>query len=177
MTITSLEFELGPASFNPDSPLPRFSPLPGSLCGSSRFRLRVAGVDRDGPLLELSSLSDSMIMVSFGASATLGVEAEDGVDDVRDRDRDWMDSNKRWASRTGIVKSREDDPVGPVPMLDGGGDVDGWEAPGRAYNSVQCLAVLSCCFLFLTYSVAIEGTKYPGDHKQRVRRPSERLLT
>jgi len=58
----------------------------------------------------------------------------------------------------GRVKNREDGPIGPGPTLDGGGDVDGGEAPGRAYISVQCLALLSCCFLFLTYSVAIDGT-------------------
>jgi len=58
-----------------------------------------------------------------------------------------------------MAKSRDDDdPIGIEPMLDGGGDVDGGVAPGRAYNSVQCLALLSCCFLFLIYSVAIDGT-------------------
>jgi len=57
-----------------------------------------------------------------------------------------------------MAKSRDDDPIGIGPMLDGGGDVDGGVTPGRAYNSVQCLALLSCCFLFLTYSVAIDGT-------------------
>ena len=69
-----------------------------------------------------------------------------------------MDSNRRWASSTGMVNNREEVPAGPEPMLFGGGDVDGGETPGRAYISVQCLAVLSCCFLFLTYSVAIDGT-------------------
>ena len=68
-----------------------------------------------------------------------------------------MESNRRWVSRTGIENSR-DDPIGTGPTLDGGGDVDGGETPGRAYSSVQCLALLSCCFLFLTYSVAIDGT-------------------
>ena len=57
-----------------------------------------------------------------------------------------------------MVNNREDDPVGTRPTLDGGGDADGCETPGRAYSSVQCLALLSCCFLFLTYSVAIDGT-------------------
>lgn len=56
-----------------------------------------------------------------------------------------------------MVNSRDDGPVGIGPTLDGG-DVDGGETPGRAYSSVQCLALLSCCFLFLTYSVAIDGT-------------------
>jgi len=65
-----------------------------------------------------------------------------------------MDSNKRCASRTG-TKNREGVPIGTGPTLDGGGDA---EAPGRAYSSVQCLALLSCCFLLLTYSVAIDGT-------------------
>jgi hypothetical protein len=57
-----------------------------------------------------------------------------------------------------MVNNREDEPVGPGPVLDGGGDFDGGKTPGRAYTSVQCLAVLSCCFLFLKYSVAIDGT-------------------
>jgi len=57
-----------------------------------------------------------------------------------------------------MVKNREDGPTGPGPTPDGGGDVGGGEVPGRAYISVQCLALLSCCFLFLTYSVAIDGT-------------------
>lgn len=57
-----------------------------------------------------------------------------------------------------MVNNREDGPVGPGPTLDAGGDVGCGETPGRAYNSVQCLALLSCCFLFLTYSVAIDGT-------------------
>jgi len=58
-----------------------------------------------------------------------------------------------------MVNNREDDPIGTGPTLDGGGDADGGETPGRAYSSVQCLALLSCCFLFLTYSVAIDGTR------------------
>ena len=57
-----------------------------------------------------------------------------------------------------MVNNREDVPVWTGPTLDDGGDVDGGETPGRAYSSVQCLALLSCCFLFLTYSVAIDGT-------------------
>ena len=57
-----------------------------------------------------------------------------------------------------MVNNRDDDPAGPGPTLDGGGDVDGGETPGRAYDSVQRLALLSCCFLFLRYSVAIDGT-------------------
>jgi len=57
-----------------------------------------------------------------------------------------------------MVNNREDGPVRPGPTLDGGGDVGCGETPGRAYNSVQCLALLSCCFLFLMYSVAIDGT-------------------
>ena len=57
-----------------------------------------------------------------------------------------------------MANNREDGPVGTEPTLDGGGDVGGGETPGRAYSSVQCLALLSCCFLFLTYSVAIDGT-------------------
>jgi len=89
MTITSLVFELGPAIVDPDSPLPRFSCLPESLSGSSRFRLRVVGPDRDESPLGLSSLSDSMRMGSFVVSVTLGVEACDGgTDDVLDPDRD-----------------------------------------------------------------------------------------
>ena len=98
-------------------------------------------------------------MVSLGVSITPGVEVcEDGTDDVRDLDRDRIVSNRRWASSTGMVNNREDDPVGLGPTLDEGGDVVGGGTPGRAYSSVQCLAVLSCCFLFLTYSVAIDGT-------------------
>lgn len=57
-----------------------------------------------------------------------------------------------------MVNNRDDDPVGTRPTLDGGGDAGGGGTPGRAYSSVQCLALLSCCLLFLTYSVAIEGT-------------------
>jgi hypothetical protein len=96
---------------------------------------------------------------SLDVAVTLDVEVcEGGTEDVRDLDRDWMDSNRRWASSTGRVNNREDGPIGPGPTLDGGGDVDGGETPGRAYNSVQCLALLSCCLLFLTYSVAIDGT-------------------
>lgn len=59
---------------------------------------------------------------------------------------------------TGIVNNREDVPTGTGPTPDGGGDADGGETPGRAYSSVQRLALLSCCLLFLTYSVAIDGT-------------------
>jgi len=152
-------FELGPATLDPDSPLPRFSCRPESLSGSSRFRLRVVGPDRDEPPLVLSSLSDSTRMGSFVVSMTLGVEAcEGGTDEGLDLDRELIVSNRRWASRRGRVNNREDGPVGIGPTLDGGGDVCGGEAPGRAYSSVQCLALLSCCFLFLTYSVAIEGT-------------------
>lgn len=55
------------------------------------------------------------------------------------------------------MNSRDDGAIGIEPTLDGG-DVGGGETPGRAYSSVQCLALLSCCFLFLTYSVAIDGT-------------------
>lgn len=159
MTITSLELELGPAPFSPEFSLFRFSCLPESLCCPSRFRLRLADPDCDAVLLEFSSLSDSMMMVSLGVSITPGVEVcEDGTDDVRDLDRDRIVSNRRWASSTGMVNNREDDPVGLGPTLDEGGDVVGGGTPGRAYSSVQCLAVLSCCFLFLTYSVAIDGT-------------------
>ena len=58
-----------------------------------------------------------------------------------------------------MVNNREDTPIGIGPTLEGGGDAEGGgETPGRAYSSVQCLALLSCCFLFLTYSVAIDGT-------------------
>lgn len=157
--MTSLVFELGPAAFDPDSPLPRFSCLPESLSGSSRFRLRVAGADRGEPRLVLSSLSDSMRIGSLVVSITLGVEGCEGcTDDVRDLDREWMDSSRRWASSRGMGNSREDVPIGIEPTLDGGGDAGGGETPGRAYSSVQCLALLSCCFLFLTYSVAIDGT-------------------
>jgi hypothetical protein len=89
MTITSLVFELGPATFDSGSPLPRFSCLPESSSGSSRFRLRLAGADRDEPPLGFSSLSDSMRMGSFVVSVTLGVEGcEGGADEVRDLDRD-----------------------------------------------------------------------------------------
>lgn len=99
------------------------------------------------------------MIVSFGVSTTLGVEVcEDWTDNVRDLCRDWIDSNRRWASSTGMVSDREGGPVEPVPTLGGEGDVDGGETPGRACNSVQYLAVLSCCFLFLMYSVAIDGT-------------------
>ena len=55
-----------------------------------------------------------------------------------------------------MVNIREGVPIGTGPTLDGGGDDA--EAPGRAYSSVQRLALPSCCFLFLTYSVAIDGT-------------------
>lgn len=105
-----------------------------------------------------------MTIGSLGVSATLGVDiCEDWTEVVPDLDRCWMDSNRRWASSTGMVNNREDDPaMGPGPTPDGGGDVDGGETPGRAYNSVQCLAVLSCCFLFLMYSVAIDGTIDPS---------------
>jgi hypothetical protein len=72
ITITSLEFEPDPVSFDPDSALTRFSRLPESSCGPSRFRLRSADGGRSS--FELSSLSDSMIIVSPGVSATLGVE-------------------------------------------------------------------------------------------------------
>ena len=54
-----------------------------------------------------------------------------------------------------MVNNREGVPIGIGPTADAGGDA---EAPGRAYNSVQRFALLSCCFLFLTYSVAIDGT-------------------
>lgn len=98
-------------------------------------------------------------MGSLGVSVALGVEVwEESVDDVRDPDLDRTASNNRWGSSIGTVNSREDDPIGPVATLDGGGDLCGGGTPGRAYSSVQCLAVLSCCFLFLTYSVAIDGT-------------------
>ena len=87
--MTSPVFELGPATFDPDSPLPRFSCLPESLSSSSRFRLRMVGPDRDEPPLGLSSLSDSMRMGSFVGSVTLGVDAcEGGTDEVLDPDRD-----------------------------------------------------------------------------------------
>ena len=80
--------ELGPATFDSDSPLPRFSCLPESLCDSSRFRLRFADADRDEPVLGFSSLSDSMRMASLVVSVTLGVEGcEGGTDEVRDLDR------------------------------------------------------------------------------------------
>lgn len=89
MTITSLGFELGPATFDPDSPLPRFPCLPESLSGSSRFRLRVVGPSCDEPPFELSSPSDSMRIGSFVVSVTLGVDAcEGGTDEVLDPDRD-----------------------------------------------------------------------------------------
>jgi len=89
MTITSLVFELGPATFDPNSPLPRFPCLPESLSGSSRFRLRVVGPDRDEPPLGLSSLSDSMRIGSFVVSVTLGVDTcEGGTDEVLDPERD-----------------------------------------------------------------------------------------
>ena len=52
-----------------------------------------------------------------------------------------------------MANNREDVPIGAEPTLDGGGEV-----PGRAYSSVQRLALLSCSFLSLTYSVAIDGT-------------------
>lgn len=159
MIITSFELELDPAPFNSTSTLPRFSCPPESSRTSSRFRLRFPAAGRDELPLEFSSLSDSMMTVSLGVSVTLGVEGcEVSTDDVRDLDRDWMDSNRRWASSTGMVNNREDGPIGPAPTLGGGGDSDGGETPGRAYNSVQCLALLSCCFLFLTYSVAMDGT-------------------
>ena len=54
-----------------------------------------------------------------------------------------------------MVNNREGVPIGAGPTLDDGGDA---EAPGRAYSSVQRFALPSCCFLFLTYSVAIDGT-------------------
>ena len=59
-----------------------------------------------------------------------------------------------------MANNLDDDPIGTDPTLAGGGEVDGGVTltPGRAYSSVQCLALLSCCFLFLTYSVAIDGT-------------------
>lgn len=159
MIITSLEFELVPASSNPNSSLLRLTCLLESSCVSSRFRLRFAGADRDEPPPEASSLSDSMIMGSLGVSLAFGVEVwEESVDDVRDPDLDRIVSNRRWGSSMGTVNSREDDPIGPVATLGGGGDLRGGETPGRAYSSVQCFAVLSCCFLFLTYSVAIDGT-------------------
>ena len=169
ITITSPGCELDPASFTPDSALARFPCLPESSCGSPRFRLRSPAADDDDDddddddsIFEFSSLSDSMIIVSFGVSATLGVDVcEVWSDDVRSLDRDWMGSNIRWGASTGMVNIREDGPVGPRPRLDGGGEVDGGETPGRAYSSVQCLAVLSCCFLFLMYSVAIDGTTGP----------------
>lgn len=158
MTITSLEFELGPASSDPGSPLPRFSCLSGSSC-SSRFRLRLAGADRGEPSLGFSSLSDSTRIGSLGVTTAFGVEAcEVGTDGVCNLGRDWIDSNSRWVSNTGMVNNREDDPTGPGPTLEAGGGVDGSEAPGPAYSSVQRLAVSSWCFLFLTYSVAIDGT-------------------
>jgi hypothetical protein len=50
----------------------------------------------------------------------------------------------------GIVDIREDE------LGEGG---RGREGGGRAYNSVQCLAVLSCWTRLRTYSVAIDGTK------------------
>jgi len=59
---------------------------------------------------------------------------------------------------TGMVNNLEAVPVGTGPTLDAEGDADGGETQGRAYSSVQCFALLSCCFLFLTYSVAIDGT-------------------
>ena len=82
-------FELGPATFDSGSLLPRFSCLPESLWSSSRFRLRLAGAERDEPPLEFSSPSDSTRMGSLVVSVALGVEAcEGGTDEVLDLDRD-----------------------------------------------------------------------------------------
>jgi hypothetical protein len=89
MTITSPAFELGPAAFDSGSPLARFSCLPASLYGSSRFRFTLTGADRDELLLAFSSLSDSTRIGSFVVSVALGVEGcEGGADEVRDLDRD-----------------------------------------------------------------------------------------
>jgi len=72
---------------------------------------------------------------SLVASVTLGVEGcEGGTDEVWDLDRSWMESNRRWESRTGMANIRDDDPIGTVPTLGGGGGVDCGETPGRAYT-------------------------------------------
>jgi hypothetical protein len=69
------------------------------------------------------------------------------VTDVRALPLPW-DGNPEVAE--GIVDIREDE-IGECGR--------GREGGGRAYNSVQCLAVLSCWTRLRTYSVAIDGTE------------------